>query len=58
MSFSMLNPSLVIFAYLCGSIPTGVILSHLFARIDIRDYGSHNIGATNVYRNLGRNWES
>jgi glycerol-3-phosphate acyltransferase PlsY len=50
----MLNPSLVIFAYLCGSIPTGVILSHLFARIDIRDYGSHNIGATNVYRNLGK----
>jgi glycerol-3-phosphate acyltransferase PlsY len=39
--------------YLAGSIPTGVVLSHLFGARDIRAEGSGNIGATNVYRVLG-----
>ncbi|MBN2467100.1 MAG: glycerol-3-phosphate 1-O-acyltransferase PlsY [Deltaproteobacteria bacterium] len=52
---SLLVPTtLILIAYLCGAIPTGLILSRLVADIDIRDLGSHNIGATNVYRNLGK----
>ncbi len=39
-------------AYLCGAIPFGYLLGR-FNGIDIRKYGSHNIGATNVTRVLG-----
>ena len=45
---------LILFAYLFGSIPTGVILSRFWGKIDIRNQGSGNIGATNVYRTLGK----
>jgi len=40
-------------AYLFGSIPWGYILCRVFRKIDIRKYGSGNIGATNVYRAAG-----
>ena len=49
-----LKSFLILIAYLCGSIPTGLILSRIIAGIDVRKYGSHNIGATNVYRILGK----
>ena len=45
--------SLVVGGYLVGSIPTGVILAKIFGTKDIRQEGSGNIGATNVYRVLG-----
>jgi len=40
-------------AYLCGSIPTGVLLTRRLG-IDIRNTGSGNVGATNVARSAGK----
>ncbi len=48
--------TLVILAYLIGSVPTAVWVSRYFFNIDIRDYGSGNAGATNTYRVLGYKW--
>ena len=45
---------LIIIAYIIGSIPTSIIAGKLFRGIDIRDYGSHNPGATNTFRVLGK----
>lgn len=41
---------LVILSYLFGSIPFGLILTKKFLKLDIREFGSKNIGATNVLR--------
>ncbi len=41
-------------SYLIGSIPVGYLTVRLMRGIDIRDYGSGMIGATNVLRVLGR----
>ncbi len=40
-------------SYLVGAIPTSHLLSRLFAGIDLRQHGSGNLGATNLYRVLG-----
>lgn len=40
-------------AYLLGSIPTSVWAGKWFFGIDVREHGSGNAGATNVYRVLG-----
>jgi acyl phosphate:glycerol-3-phosphate acyltransferase len=45
---------LLIFAYLLGSVPTGVILARAFSGVDPRTQGSRNIGATNIYRTAGK----
>lgn len=47
---------LIIFAYLIGSIPTALLVSKRFFGIDIRDYGSGNMGATNTFRVLGKRY--
>ena len=44
---------LIIVSYLIGSIPTALLVSKRFFGIDIRDYGSGNMGATNTFRVLG-----
>ncbi|MFZ4772108.1 MAG: glycerol-3-phosphate 1-O-acyltransferase PlsY, partial [Ferruginibacter sp.] len=44
---------LISLAYLIGSIPTALIISKRFFGIDIREYGSGNMGATNTFRVLG-----
>jgi len=50
----ILNSLLVVFSYLLGSIPTGLVLSRALAGKDPRQQGSRNIGATNVMRTVGR----
>ncbi len=44
---------LIFLAYLIGSIPTALIISRRLFGIDIREYGSGNMGATNTFRVLG-----
>jgi len=39
--------------YLLGSVPFGYLIGRAFKGIDVRRYGSHNIGATNVLRVVG-----
>ncbi len=46
--------AVVIIGYLLGSIPFGVLLTRRFAKVDVRDYGSGNIGGTNVLRVAGK----
>ena len=45
---------IALFGYLLGSIPTGLLLSKLFSKVDPRKIGSKNIGAANVFRTIGR----
>ena len=40
--------------YVFGSIPCGLWLVQVFHGIDIRNYGSGNIGTTNVFRTVGQ----
>ncbi len=40
-------------AYLTGSFPTSLVVGKLGAGVDLREKGSKNLGATNVYRVLG-----
>lgn len=41
-------------SYLLGGIPTGLLLGRWVKGIDIRQYGSGNVGATNVLRVVGK----
>jgi len=46
----------VVAAYLLGSIPFSLVIGQRVRGIDLREHGSGNLGATNVYRNLGAGW--
>lgn len=48
--------SLLIFAYLLGSIPTGYLITKVKKGTDIRKFGSGATGGTNVSRILGLKW--
>jgi glycerol-3-phosphate acyltransferase PlsY len=53
----VINVSNILFligAYLLGSIPTAVWIGKYFYKIDVREYGSGNAGATNTFRVLGK----
>jgi len=44
---------LIITSYFIGAIPSALIIGKLFKKIDIRNYGSGNLGSTNAFRVLG-----
>jgi glycerol-3-phosphate acyltransferase PlsY len=44
---------IALFGYLLGSVPTGLILTKLFSKVDPRKIGSKNIGAANIFRTAG-----
>ena len=44
---------IITICYLLGSIPFGYIMGKLFKKVDIREFGSGNIGASNALRILG-----
>jgi glycerol-3-phosphate acyltransferase PlsY len=44
---------IILFSYLCGSVPFGLVISYIFKKDDPRSIGSKNIGATNVLRTSG-----
>ena len=47
---------LPLLSFCLGSIPFGLIIAFLIKKIDIREHGSGNIGATNVARVIGKLW--
>ncbi len=46
--------AVIAISYLVGSIPSGYIVGRALKGIDVREFGSGAIGATNVMRTLGR----
>jgi len=44
---------LLLGSYLCGAVPTSFLVAKWFRGIDLREHGSKNLGATNLYRTLG-----
>jgi glycerol-3-phosphate acyltransferase PlsY len=46
----------ILTSFFLGSIPFGFLCVYAVKKIDIRNFGSSNIGATNVTRVLGRQW--
>ena len=47
---------LYVAAFLLGSVPTAFILGKLVRGIDIRKYGSGNVGGGNVIQHVGKKW--
>ncbi len=46
----------LVLGYLAGSFPTAYLVALRFKGIDIRTYGSGNVGATNLGRLMGKKW--
>ena len=44
---------IILLSYLLGSIPSSIWVGRIYKKIDIRNYGSGNAGATNTFRILG-----
>ena len=44
---------LLLSSYITGSFPTSIAMTRLIKNIDIKEHGSGNAGATNVFRVLG-----
>jgi glycerol-3-phosphate acyltransferase PlsY len=56
MSAVLSTLSALALGYACGSLPWGLWVGKLARGVDIRQHGSGNLGATNVYRVLGPRW--
>ncbi|MDA1128450.1 MAG: glycerol-3-phosphate acyltransferase [Chloroflexi bacterium] len=48
--------ALYIGSFLLGSIPTAYIIGRLVRGLDIRGYGSGNVGSANLYEHVGKRW--
>lgn len=46
----------LLIAFALGSVPFSFIIGKRVRGIDLREHGSGNLGATNVFRTLGRSW--
>ena len=44
----------VVIAFFAGAIPFGYVTARMLKGIDIREHGSRNVGASNVFRTVGR----
>ncbi len=47
---------LYIFSYLVGAIPTAYLIGKMAKGVDIRGYGSGNVGGANVFYHVGKRW--
>jgi glycerol-3-phosphate acyltransferase PlsY len=51
----MLGPALIVLvAYLTGAIPIAYLFGRAIKGIDLREHGSANVGASNVYQSVAR----
>ncbi len=48
--------ALYIGSYLLGAIPTAYIIGRLVRGLDIRGYGSGNVGSANLFEHVGKRW--
>ena len=47
---------LYIFSYLVGAVPTAYLIARLVKRVDLRRYGSGNVGALNLFHQVSSKW--
>ena len=47
---------LYILSYLVGAVPTAFLMGKLVKGVDIRGYGSGNVGGSNVFHHVGKGW--
>ncbi len=52
----ILEVSLLVLAYIVGSIPFSIVVGRLFTGVDVRKHGSGNPGGTNALRYLGKKY--
>ena len=48
--------ALYILSYLIGAVPTAYLIGRIIKGVDIRAYGSGNVGGTNVFYHVGKKW--